>query len=339
MAVKCAVMCLQSVEKSWIAALDQAQRQGIIQIVAAHHINIDQARELAVPLDAPFYDDERRMMIETSPQMLVIDRPEQLRLDFLESCIRQQIGILSLGPPIGTIDEAQRLAKILEPTTQLLHIVPNFGNTWAFHQSIQTEDFFRSISFIDARWYAPNHAAARAGNVSADQPIVRSLSVLAWDAARTILELVGMPESIYAAIDGTTGAGDHFIDATGSTAVTMRFAGGGSASVALSDRDFTARRQMLILSHSGSVSISEYHYHFADTHGSQVDTDSKPAESPTQQALRAIEDFARQLQAPPSPHRGHPHRLLETAAMMVAMIVSNRTGGAESPQAMLNIRR
>lgn len=339
MSVKCAVMGLAGVEKGWIRALAQAQRDGTIEIVAVHHGAMEQARELGLALDTPFYDDERRMLLERSPQMLVLDRPEQTRLDFLEACLQQQIGILSLGPPVGTLEEAQRLNKIIEPSTHLLHSVPYFGDSWAFGQCVQSEEYFRAITFLEARWYAPNHAAARLGHVAADALVVRSLSVLAWDLARTILELAGMPESIYAAIEGTTGPGDRFLDATGAAAVTMRFANGGAASVAISDREVMASREILAFSRAGQVRMNDGAYRFADSHGLQIDADTTAKATPEQQARQAIEDFTRRLTAVPSPHRGRRHRLLETAAMMVAMFVSNRTGEAESPQSMIDIHR
>ncbi len=339
MPVKCLVMGLQSVEKSWLKALAQAQRDGTIEIVGAHHVDVEHARELGLALDVPFFDDERRMLLGISPQMLVMDRPANTRLDFLEASLRQGIGILSLGPPVANIEEAQRLAKILEPTTHLLHVVPCFGDSWAFKQCIQSEEYFRAVSFLEAHWYAPNHAVARAGRVPEDAVLVRSLSVLAWDLMGTILEVAGMPESVYAAIDGTTGTGDHFLDATGAAAITMRFASGGAASLSLGDRAMPAERNILLYSRAGSVRMQDGQYQFADIHGAPVDADSIAQPSAEQLARQAIEDFVRHFTAVPSPHRGRRHRLLETAAMMVAMFVSNRTGEAESPQAMINIHR
>ncbi len=339
MPVKCLVMGLQSVEKSWLKALAQAQRDGIIEIIGAHHVDVEHARELGLALDVPFFDDERRMLLGISPQMLVLDRPANTRLDFLEASLRQGIGILSLGPPVANIEEARRLAKILEPTTHLLHVVPCFCDSWTFGQCIQSEDYFRAISFLEAHWYAPNHAAARAGRVPENALMVRSLSVLAWDVLRTILELAGMPESIYAAIDGSTGAKDHFLDATGAAAVTMRFADGGVASLAIGDRATAAERNILLYSRAGRVRMLDGQYQFADIHGAPVDADSIPPPSAEQLARQAIEDFVRHLNASDSPYRGRRHRLLETAAMMVALFVSNRTGQAESPRAMINIHR
>ncbi len=339
MPVKCLVMGLQSVEKSWLKALAQAQRDGIIEIVGAHHVDVEHARELGLALDVPFFDDERRMLLGISPQMLVLDRPANTRLDFLEASLQQGIGILSLGPPVANLEEARRLSKLIEPTTHLLHVVPCFCDSWTFGQCIQSEDYFRSVSFLEAHWYAPNHAAARAGRVPEDAFIVRSLSVLAWDVLRTILETAGMPESIYAAMDGSTGAKDHFLDASGAAAVTMRFADGGAASLAIADRTRTAARDILLYSRAGSVRMQDDQYQFADIHAAPVDADTIPRPSAEQLARQAIEDFVRHFTAVPSSHRGRRHRLLETAAMMMAMFVSNRTGQPESPRAMINIHR
>ena len=70
-------------------------------------------------------------------------------------------------------------------------------------------------------------------------------------------------------------------------------------------------------------------------HGEKLEQDSAPAQSfdlPWKPLLAELDEFCTQFVAPPTPDRGWPHFLTETAATLTAMMVSHRTGAAESPQ-------
>jgi hypothetical protein len=64
----------------------------------------------------------------------------------------------------------------------------------------------------------------------------------------------------------------------------------------------------------------------------------RAAEGPGE-ALGTLRRFLEQYALQPSPHRGWEHHLEEIAATMEALVVSHRTGQAESPERLRKLRR
>src|SRR4029079_11993397 len=75
----------------------------------------------------PTYDDLRLLLKDAAPQVILLDRPPNVTIDFLLACVEQNIGILSLGPPVESFAEAQALAAHLSPRSHLLYIWPRFA--------------------------------------------------------------------------------------------------------------------------------------------------------------------------------------------------------------------
>ncbi|MDA8378851.1 MAG: Gfo/Idh/MocA family oxidoreductase [Planctomycetia bacterium] len=337
MAVACAIVGLDLIQKDWIEALRNAGGTDWFKIVAVGKRNLSEAREVGQMFDVPFYADLRRMLLETAPQMVLLDRPADMALEFIEACVQQNIAIFSLGPPVKTLEEARRLSILVEPRTHLLYSWPRFSCSWGFGQARQTENFFRGVQFVGGQWSAANHAVARVRGVT--EGAVRSLSVLAWDAFRSIIEIVGLPAALYAAIDGTNGQQDSFIDVTGNVGVVMRTLDGATIVLQISDQETSLQREISIANREGRLKLSDLNYRWASARDNIIDADSTPPLSGALQALRELENFCHHFTAPASPHRGWPHLLPETAAMMTTMIVSHRTGMAESPQHFHHLNR
>ena len=337
MAVACAIVGLDPVQKDWIEALKQAHGTDWFKIAVVGERNLSLAREVGQIFDVPFYGDLRRMLLETTPQIVLLDRPSDMSLDFVEACVQQKIAIFSLGPPVQTLEEAHRLSIHLEPKTHLLYTAPQFSGTWGFAQARQTENFFRGVQFLGGHWSAANHAVARARGVQ--HGAVRSLSVLAWDAFRATIEVLGLPAALYASIDGTGGQPDNFTDVTGDVGVVMKTLEGATAVMRLSDQEGSLTREITIANREGRVKLSDFSYRWTSARDSLKEEDSTAPISCAAQALRELENFCRHFNSAPSPHRGWPHLLPETAAMMTAMVVSHRTGMAESPQHFRGLNR
>ncbi|MGC9260030.1 MAG: Gfo/Idh/MocA family oxidoreductase [Phycisphaerae bacterium] len=336
-AVACAIVGLDPIQKDWMEALRRASGTDWFEVVAVGERNLSEAREVGQIFDVPFYADLRRMLLETTPQMVLLDRPADMALEFIEACVQQNIAVFSLGPPVKTLEEAHRLSIHLAPRTHLLYSWPRFSGAWGFGQARQTENFFRGAQFLGGHWSAANHAVARVRGVT--DGAVRSLSVLAWDAFRSIIEIVGLPAALYAAIDGTSGQQDSFIDVTGNVGVVMRTLDGATIVLQISDQESSLQREISIANRDGRVKLSEFSYRWASARDTIIDEDSTPPLSGALQVLSELENFCRHFTAVPSPHRGWPHLLPETAAMMTAMIVSHRTGMAESPQHFRRLNR
>ncbi len=191
-----------------------------------------------------------------------------------------------------------------------------------------------------ARWYAFNHALAKSAGRETDA--VRSLSVLAWDALATLIELVGggaLPETVYAALRGSVGKTDNFADLSGSASLTLRFPETCVASVSLSDWLGPWQREIHLLGQRGTLHLDEQQYRFADSKGQLIDEGRPSAATGPERAAEELREFIEQFTAPPSPHRGWEHRLESVACCLEAMMVSHRTGQSEAPERFLALRR
>ncbi len=337
MALRCAIIGLDPVQKDWIQALTTLVAEGVIAPVAAGHRTLAAARDIADLFKVPAFDDLRHLMLETTPQMILLDRPANATIEFLTLCVSQKVGIFSLGPPVHAVAEAQVLAEHLEQRTALLYIWPRLAGTPAYKHCAQADEFVKPIRFMVAQFYAFNHALAKASGVQEDA--IRSLSVLAWDALRTLIDLVGLPQTVYASVRGAIGTGESFGDISGNAAITLRFPDDSTASVTLSDRIGPWQRELLLAGQRGTLRLDEGSYHFADMQGKLIDEGVTPPCRGMQRALEELREFIDHLQQAPSPHRGWEHYLEAVAATMEAMIVSHRTGQAESPERFLVLRR
>ncbi len=301
----------------------------------------------------------RLLLKEGAPQVLLIDRPSNVSIDFLVSCVRQGIGLISLGPPVENLAEANALSDVLDPQSHLLYIWPRFVDSAAYRRCTQADEFVRPIKFAAATWMGMNHALAKfaspaqsPGFASLRPPpsefTVRSLSVLAWDALATLIDLIQLPTSVYAAIRGTVGSADTFADISGAASLTLRFPEDAAASLTLCDRmPPPGRRDLLLLGQGGTVKLEAETYDFRDAEGKLIDqsaaelsaTPNTAVPSAGASALATLREYFRHFSMPASPHRGWPHRLAEVSATMEALIVSHRTGQAESPERFLQLRR
>ena len=337
MTLRCAIVGLDPVQKDWIDALRVLSAEGIVQPVAAGHRTLSAARDIADLFDVPAFDDLRQMVLQTTPKMILLDRPANATIELLTSWVGQNIGLFSLGPPVHTVAEAQALAAHLTPRTALLYIWPRLAGTRAYQHCAQADEFVKPIRFMMAQFYAFNHPLAKASGLQEDT--IRSLSVVAWDALRTLIGLAGLPQTIYASIRGTIGTGDSFGDISGHAALTLRFPEDAAASVMLSDRIGPWQRALLLAGQRGTLQLNERAYRFADEQGKLIDEGTTAPTVGSTRAVSELREFIDHLLQPPSPHRGWEHDLEPVAATMEAMVVSHRTGQAESPERFLILRR
>jgi predicted dehydrogenase len=337
MALRCAIIGLDPIQKDWIDALTALTASGEIVPIAAGHRTLAAARDLGDLFKVPAFDDLRQLLLQHTPQMIVLDRPSNADIEFLMMCAQQKVGIFSLGPPVHTVAEAHDLGSYLEPRTALLYIYPRLAGTPGYKHCAQADEFVKPIRLIVARFFALNHALAKTSQLQEDA--IRSLTVLAWDALRTLIELLGLPETVYASVRGTSSSGGSFGDISGSAALTLRFPDDATANVTLSDHIGPWQRELLLLGQPGTLQLDERHYRFADAHGTLIDEGTTRPCVGVKRALVELREFIEHLEQLPSPHRGWEHLLEPVAATMEAMVVSHRTGQAESPERFLLLRR
>lgn len=401
MAVRVAILGLDTIQREWLDAVGMLRAAGEIELVGVGHESMAGAREAADWFKGagggavPAFDDVRFLLKEGSPNVILMDRPANATLEILLSCVQQEIGIFSLGPPVESVAEAQALAGFLGaegPKTRLLYIWPRFADLPASRHCAQADEFLRPIRFASGTWLGINHALAKAmgsgrpgahpvgekpetdksepsakapkgSTPNSDLP-VRSLSVLAWDALSTLIGLMGMPTAVYAVIRGTAASGNSFADVSGAAAVTLRFADEAAASLTLCDRaphlpvdgnladgggagGGWDRRELMLWGTGGTLRLNTRAYEFRDADGKLIDAGPEAAQDHGSPAiadeektpLMLLREFLHQYGLPPSPHRGWELRLEETAATMEALVVSHRTGQAESPERFRRLRR
>src|SRR5262249_10161419 len=149
------------------------------------------------------------------------------------------------------------------------------ADAFAFRHCAQAEEFVKPIRFASASWVGMNHGMARAadGEVPEGAMMGRSMSVLAWEVLATLIELLGVPTSVYASVRGSVAAGDAFSDISGAAGVTLRFEDDGVAAVTLCDRVMgKMRRDLMVLGKGGIVKLEGDAYEFRDEQGKLVDS-------------------------------------------------------------------
>ena len=366
--LRLAILGLDRVQRPWLDAVKALSAAGDVQPVALGHRSVAQCRDVSDHLgqSLPAFDDLRMLIKETSPQIVLMDRPANVSAELLRSCLAQGIAIFSLGPPVESLAEAQALAEVLEPRTHLLHIWPRFAAAPVWRHGAQAEEFLRPIRFASASWLGVNHALAKASAADGDGDLaVRSLTVLAWDLLNTLVPLMGTPTSVYAAIRGTIPSGHGFADISGAAAVTLRFSDNAAAALTLCDRAPAGRsspgrtgpfsgRDLLLWGGGGqeggggTLRLSAESYEYRDEAGQIIDAwpalgnhgaPAAEARAPDAEPLAALREFLRHQGLPPSPQRGWPHLLVEIAATLEALVVSHRTGQPEAPEQLRRLRR
>ncbi len=379
MALRLAILGLETSQREWLEGAAALRAAGEIELVGVGHESAALGRDVAAVFksatagetpalrggadEVPVFDDLRVLLKEAAPQVILMDRPATANVDFMLACASQEIGILSLGPPVESLAEAQAVAGALEARTRLLYVWPRFADAPASAHCAQADEFLRPIRFAAATWFGINYALAKAmqsgrlGHGSSLNLPVRSLSVLAWDALGSLIRLMGMPASVYAAIRGTAGNGNSFADLSGAASVTLRYLDDAAASVTLCDRAPGAggetahgdlgpwhRRDLMLWGAGGTLKLNTQAYEFRDADGELIDAGppvasaTRPGEGASE-ALATLRRFLEQYTLPASPHRGWEHHLEEIAATMEALVVSHRTGQAESPERLRKLRR
>ncbi|HVX85340.1 MAG TPA: hypothetical protein VH253_11210 [Phycisphaerae bacterium] len=369
MATRVAIVGIDPLQREWLQAARTLRAAGEIDIVAAGHRTVALAKDLAdqsaepggigaAPAAGdkhriPAYDDLRMMLNERAPQVLVMDRPPNMPIELLASCVHQKIGLMSVGPPIETVAEAQTLGEALEGRSHLLAIWPRMVETFGYRQAVDAEDFIRPVRFAAGTWLGMNHALARTvGHAVEASPGgpgaalqgegLRSLSVLAWDALSTLIDLIDVPTTVYGAVRGSVGLRDTFADITGSLSATLRFPEDAVATLTLSDQTpstvMPGGRRELLLVGQGIAQLSPESYSFHDGGGRLIDEGSAPPAG-AGTVVDTLRQFLRAFAAPASAARARDLQLEAVAATMEALVVSHRTGQPESPERFRRLRR
>lgn len=337
MATRVAVIGLDATQTSWLEALAALAQRGDISIVAAGHRSQAAARELGQTLHAPAFDDMRQLLMQATPQAVVIQRTDNVSCDWLRQALTAGIGIFSLGPLVEDVAEAIALDEILGPRSALYYRWPRFAHAPIYRHMATADEFIRPIRFMRAQWTAP-HQRLLAGGLAAERH-VWSLSVLAADALITLTDLLGIPDTIYASMRGAVSSGAGFRDFSGSAGVLLRYPQNITVSLNLSDDYHAWQRELVIVGQGGLVELQEHRYAFYNAQMKKMDDGYSRQRTAVHEVTEELRTFLEHLAMRPSPHRGWEHHLPVMAATLEAMLLSQRTGTPEAPASILAVRR
>jgi hypothetical protein len=176
-------------------------------------------------------------------------------------------------------------------------------------------------------------------------PAAGSLFARLYDALQTLIELVGVPETIDAAVTGPLALAPADLRAlTGHLTAHLRFSSAASAVIQASDRSATWSRRLAAIAVHGQLTLDDHGYTFHGPDAAPLDSASPPAATTdparliTLQWQRLIDSGAPRL--PPAPATlallGPDPR--STLACCQAALLSCRTGQPESPATLLHLR-
>ena len=300
MPLRLAILGLDPLHRDWLDAVRRAlPASQEIELVAAGHRSFASAKDAADALRSPefpappVYDDLRLLLTEAAPQLILMDRPANVSIEFLLACVAQEITVLSLGPPVESLGEAQTLSAVLPPRTHLLYTGGRgFPDAAASRHCAPRPMILSGRSALQPPrgwasimpWAVAARGRGRTSGNRAPRPVTER--VLAWDALASLIDLMDVPMSIYAAIRGTLPAGNSFADLSGAAAITLRFPDDAAANVTLSDRAATSSRELLLWGAGGTLRLGARAYEFRDADGKLIDA-GPPSHQPSVAALRS----------------------------------------------------
>ena len=286
MAIRVAILGLDGfLKRDWLQALATLRAAEEIELAGIGHRSLAAARDTAdawkhvtgdTGREGGVFDDPRLMLKELGAEVVVIDRPQNVPTEFLLACMQAGVGLFSLGPLVESVTEAHALSDALGGPgvrSKLLYTFPRFVDGASLRHCAQAEEFIRPIRFASATWVGASVALMRGKEMPAggmrEMP-VRSLSVLMWDALATVIGLLEMPTSVFAAIKGTVGSGNSFADVSGAAAITLRFADDAAASITVCDwMPEAARggRELMLWGAGGTLKVDETGYEYRSAEG------------------------------------------------------------------------
>jgi len=281
--------------------------------------------ESAAERQIPFVDDLRRLTLEhPADWLLCCGRTDHDAEDLLFAAEHDR-QVLTLWPPVGSLDELQRLGKRIEAQATRIHLAPLFTSGLGWSRAADPAEVFGRLDSLS--W------------LSAGPPATWSLFTRLFEAWQLVLSHADMPEAIGASLSGDVGASpEHLRQLSGHLTVHGRLATRGACVLHLSDRGGPARRSMFAIGRDAVVRVDDARYELSGPDGQPLEpTSGDPgAETPSfhQQLLRAIRAQIKQPQSRPAPS----DQLQAILGCCEATLLSTRTGQPESPARLLSLR-
>jgi hypothetical protein len=291
-----------------------------LQTAAVGGLRSGELAELAQQVDAPIFDDLRRMIMDTPAGFLLICESESLSREDLGVALERGMDILTLEPPFASTQDMVSNDRNPSPSSGRLVHAPMLRLCPAWLAAAEPQQALQRIESVSVI------SLADASNTS--------LYARLYDAMDLLVHLLGMPDAVDASLGGPlTGPPDSLRGLTGHLAAHLRYVNGSSAVVQVSDRARAWHRSVNVIGREGQLLFDDLHYRL--TVAGSEESETGPASEPT--TCDAL--LARQWQWM-SQHRVGPDPvdLRSTLACCQAALLSCRTGQAESTRMLLQMR-
>jgi len=274
------------------------------------------------------YDDYRSLIVENRLDALFVAIPPFLRGKYLTLAADRALPVWMLTPAARRFDEAVAIMERFERADCPLVVCRSWGLEPALQPDSMGVEQLGRIFFArgNVMTCLPEDLDWRGDSVRAGGGVLLNHGYALID---TVVQIMGMPGTVYAAGAGVSRPGARFpYDTEDTAAAVCQFSGG---EIALLSACWTAGPQRWVLElhgTEGSVRIDDHHVLLRDRTGrTRIAERKRPANPFTCQ----IEEFITALRSNVAGLRSIMRQHLPTVAVIQAAYLSARTGQPESP--------
>lgn len=299
--------------------------------------------DLARQFDAELMDDTRQMLVDRPRQICILASREGLPRDLAREALAAGSLILAIEPISATYAETTSLGRIGRKGADAtkgagvavpgsLAVLPAFRSSPGWQKSAEASDTLGNIRLMQVTSFGTEKQCSTFARL--------------FDAWRTALQVVEMPESIDASLVGPlTKVPREPRGLIGSLVIHARLFGGGVLSMLVSSRMPAHQRSVLLLGETGTLEVSDASYRLHDPQGELMD-EAGEASLPEEldvDYVGLIENqmrdlIARDLQLPPEQMVSESLEQ-QVLACCEACLLSARTRHGEDPQSLMEMMK
>ncbi|QNN21471.1 hypothetical protein HED60_04020 [Planctomycetales bacterium ZRK34] len=274
---------------------------------------------LAATLDARCEDDLRKMLVDQPASFLLLGTTTGVSKAELEQAQRSGTTVLALEPVAADLDVLGDEALV-----RTVVMMPALYASPAWQAAAEPQQALGTIQSIHLSSLAP--------------PAAGSLYTRFYESLDLLMTLMPSPETIDAALTGPLKqVPDDLRSLTGHLTAHLRFAGGASAVMHLSDRADAWSRRLVIIGDEGQITLDDISYRLSAADGHTLD-ELAPPDKPVaiDPADLIVAQWQKLMDRAPSPRTAPPHQIIAAAR---SALLSCRTGELESVATLLRMRR
>jgi len=260
------------------------------------------------------------MVIDSPAGYLLLGTAEGVSPSDLDQVRRWQTTVLAIEPPANDLGLMEPADQGREQMVGRMVIAPWLRMSPAWLSAADPQQALGTIHSARVSVMSP--------------PQVGSLFGRLYDALDMLIGLMGMPDSIDAALTGPLGEiPDDLRALTGHLTAHLRFGQDTSAVMHVSDRSGFWARRLVAMGTGGQLVLEDNRYRLFDGDGAELDA-SEPAEPADTPAALIAAQWRRMIDSRHAPLT-NPRRIV---ACCETAILSCKTGNAESTETLIRIR-